>query len=258
MQDNVITSNKNQLIQKIRKLHTVKGRKQFRQYIVEGEHLVAEAIKSGQIIVEIIVSESYDGTVTDEMRAYDIVMISDSLVTYIAQTQTSQGIFALIQMPNEQMTRLSTEGHRYLLIDAVQDPGNLGTMIRTAAAANYDAIINGEGSVDIYNDKVIRATQGALWYIPIITMNLLEAMDILSQKSIKVYATSLHTTAIPYDRLDASQSMAFIVGNEGAGVSQSIQRASNQVIYIPMPGQVESLNVAVATGIILFHYVNNS
>ena len=125
-------------------------------------------------------------------------------------------------------------------------------MIRTADAAGIDAIILGDGCVDLYNDKVIRSTQGSLWHLPIVNLSLEEAIPLLQQYGIQVYGTGLDASAIPYFELDTQNPCAWLMGNEGQGVDSSLLEMCDQVTYIPMQGQAESLNVAIATAILLF------
>jgi TrmH family RNA methyltransferase len=140
----------------------------------------------------------------------------------------------------------------YLLLDAVQDPGNLGTMIRTADAAGIDAVIIGRGSVDIYNSKVLRAAQGSHFHLPIISGDLHEWIDKLQENDISVFGTALEGASV-YTDITPTDSFALIVGNEGNGVGKDILSSTTANLYIPIYGKSESLNVAVATGILLYY-----
>lgn len=254
--DNMISSAQNNQFKEWRKLHQAKQRRKLGLYIIEGEHLVQEALNylPREQFEAIIFSENYQGFLTNEVSP-DFV-IKDSLAHQLSQTEASQGIFAVIRLP-EKMVQLPQDGTHYLLVDAVQDPGNLGTMIRTADAFNYDAIILGNGMVDLYNDKVLRSTQGSLWHLPIIQMPLDEAISQLQSQNIKVLATALNQTAKSYKDLTNYHSVAIIVGNEGQGVHQKNIDLSDESVFIPMPGRSESLNVAVATGILLSEFANS-
>lgn len=125
-------------------------------------------------------------------------------------------------------------------------------MIRTADAAGYDGVVLGKGTVDVYNDKVLRSTQGSLWHLEVVTLELETAIHALKQQGVPVYATALHQEALAYNELPASDKVALIVGNEGKGVSQTIIDSADKVVYIPMKGKAESLNVAIAAGILMF------
>ena len=138
-----------------------------------------------------------------------------------------------------------------MLIDAVQDPGNVGTMIRTADAAGFDAVILGEGTVDLYNDKVIRATQGSIFHLPIIQADLLLKMDELQKQGVVICASTLEK-AVPIESVERTEKMALIVGNEGQGVNPVLIEKADQLVHIPIYGKAESLNVSVAAGIMLY------
>ena len=139
-----------------------------------------------------------------------------------------------------------------MLLDNLQDPGNLGTIIRSALALGYDQVIMSPESVDLYNDKVIRATQGALFQMPLCQMDLLEAIALLHKQGVGVYGTSLHQ-ALPIDHYQPQKQMAFVLGNEGQGVCQAVLDACDHTLYIPIQG-IESLNVAIAGAIVMYHF----
>lgn len=251
----VIRSANNAKLRSWRKLATSKERRKQQKYLVEGTHLVEEALKHQVAMDCLIMTESYYAEQWDHLQTHDQcftpVLIADSLASQLAQTPSPQGIFAVIEVANDQNLPLN-DGNKYLLVDRIQDPGNLGTMIRTADAAGIDAIILGEGCVDLYNDKVVRSTQGSLWHLPIVTLSLEEAIPLLQQHDIQVYGTGLDFSAVPYYELDTQNSCAWLMGNEGQGVDPKLLGMCDQVAYIPMQGQAESLNVAIATAIFLF------
>jgi TrmH family RNA methyltransferase len=166
----------------------------------------------------------------------------------ISDTETPQGIFAVCKQP--ELSRV--EGKKWLLIDAVQDPGNIGTMIRTADSAGLDAVIVGDGSVDIYNAKVLRAAQGSHFHLPIIRGNLHQWIEKLEQNNIPVYGTALRNAVSMYE-VTPDDTFALIVGNEGQGVNEELLRKTVKNLYIPIYGKSESLNVSVATGILLYY-----
>ncbi|MGX7104194.1 TrmH family RNA methyltransferase [Globicatella sanguinis] len=254
-----ITSKQNAQLKHWRKLATTKGRKQSGQYMIEGIHLIEEALQSGAKIKYLIYSEHYlaKNEPFKMKHSAEEVLLADNCLAELSQTETTQGIFAIIEMGSKP-TAITKEFKRILLVDAVQDPGNLGTLIRTADAANYDAIILGTGTVDVYNDKVIRSTQGSLWHLPIIQADLNEWIPQAQQQGTTVLATALHQSAIDYRQFELKEAnaLAILVGNEGQGVNQSLIELADQSIYIPMPGQAESLNVGVAGAILMFKFVN--
>ncbi|MCC3356483.1 TrmH family RNA methyltransferase [Bacillus sp. REN16] len=244
-----IESNKNPQIKQWKKLHTKKERDKTETYIIEGFHLVEEALKSDVIIRELIISETVDIPSSWNVDNLSITIVTEKIMKEISDTDTSQGIAAICE---QYSARAEVNFTRLLLIDAVQDPGNLGTMIRTADAAGIDAVIIGEGSVDVYNSKVVRSTQGSIFHIPIVKGNLYDTIDQLKQNGTKVYGTSLKN-AVDYKQAAAEESFAILVGNEGNGVNPELLVKTDQNLYIPIYGKSESLNVAVAAGILLYH-----
>ncbi|WP_062355279.1 TrmH family RNA methyltransferase [Bacillus kwashiorkori] len=244
----LIQSPKNEKVKQWRKLLTKKGRDTTKSFLVEGEHLVEEALRAN-LIQELIVTENYYGKLAKAKYAsLEMFVISNEVAKVISDTETPQGIFSVCKQLNE----TNIEGSKFLLIDAVQDPGNLGTMIRTADAAGIDAVIVGTGSVDIYNSKVIRSAQGSHFHLPVVRSELTRWINQLQQLNIPVYGTSLENGISMYE-ITPSHSFALIVGNEGQGMSQELLKLTEKNLYIPIYGKSESLNVAIATGILLYY-----
>jgi RNA methyltransferase, TrmH family len=247
-----IESVKNTQVKQWKKLHTKKEREHTKTFIIEGFHLVEEALKTKEIVREIIVSEKVTIPSTLKVDNVNLTIVTDEVMKFISETETSQGIAAVCDQFQTKSTRFS----KLLLVDAVQDPGNLGTMIRTADAAGLDAVIVGEGSVDVYNSKVIRSTQGAIFHLPIIKANLEEWITSLQEEKIDIYGTALDERAVYYKEVTSTKSFALLVGNEGSGVNANLLSRTTKNLYIPIHGKSESLNVAVATGILLYHLQN--
>ncbi|MFT4415105.1 TrmH family RNA methyltransferase [Fredinandcohnia humi] len=245
-----IESIKNPQIKQWKKLHTKKERDKTGTFIIEGFHLVEEALKCDVVIRDLIVSESIDLPTSWNVTNVSLTIVTEEIMKDISDTETSQGVAAICEQYTTQVN-LSTV-QKLLLLDAVQDPGNLGTIIRTADAAGIDAVIVGEGSVDLYNSKVIRSTQGAIFHIPIIKENLSHSIKKIKQYGMKVFGTSLKN-AIDYKQAQVAESFALIVGNEGNGVHPELLNMTDQNLFIPIYGKSESLNVAVAAGILLYH-----
>lgn len=244
-----ITSSQNNLVKQWRKLiDKKKEREQTGQFIVEGFHLVEEAMKEG-LAIHVMMTE--DVVTPFSLNDVETILITEEIAKLLAETETSQMIFA--HCKKKQSSLDEVQGKRFLLIDAVQDPGNVGTMIRTADAAGVDGIILGKGSADAYNSKTLRAAQGSHFHVPIIQMDLQEAVEQLQARHVPVLATGWTEQAINYREVE-TKSFAIIVGNEGSGVATHLLEMSDEVIYIPMPGRAESLNVGIATGILLFHF----
>ncbi|AGE23302.1 RNA methyltransferase [[Bacillus] caldolyticus] len=241
-----IESPKNARVKQWKKLLTKKGRDETGLFLLEGFHLVEEAVKSNAPLVELMVDER-----TAIPPGWDVsvpvVIVTEAVMKAISSTETPQGIAAVCRKLPAELEGVKTA----LLIDAVQDPGNLGTMIRTADAAGIDAVILGEGCADVYNPKVVRATQGSLFHLPVVKGDLVQWIARFKEQGIPVYGTALEN-AVDYRTVPPSSSFALLVGNEGSGVRREWLEMTTETIYIPIYGQAESLNVAVAAGILLY------
>lgn len=238
----MITSIQNETIKSLMKLKQKKYRDETGLFLVEGYHLVEEALKY-QCAMKIITTENIQ---------YDIetVQVSQNVMNKLAFTKTPQPVMALCQQLKTQ--DILENGKRYLLLDRVQDPGNVGTIMRTALALGYDQVIMSKDCVDLYNDKVIRSTQGALFQMNVCVMDLVEVIVHLQKHGVNVYGTSLHQ-ALSIDEYEKQEKMAFVMGNEGQGISQTVLEACDQALYIPIQS-IESLNVAVASAIVMYHF----
>lgn len=242
----MITSVKNEKVKSWRKLHKRKGRMEQQAFLIEGIHLIEEAWKSKQQIIEIIVEESFP--LPSWSEEYPLEIVTEQVFRQMTQTTTPQGIAAVVAMAENN----KPEGDQLLLLDAVQDPGNLGTIIRTADAAGMDGVILGKGTVDIYNDKVVRATQGSIFHIPVYEADLLVEIEKLKQAEFEIWATALENSE-RYNQLPVPEKIAIIMGNEGAGVDPTLLQAADQRVNIPIYGRAESLNVAIAAAILMYH-----
>ncbi len=241
----MIESKQNQQVKKWKKLHQKKYRDQEKMFLIEGWHLVEEAIKSNWSIETLIIVE---GTQTpSDWDVYPKQFVSTSVMKEISQTETPQGIAAIVH----QKEWVVDEPKRVLLLDQIQDPGNLGTIIRSGLAFDVDAIVLGKGSVDLYNEKVIRATQGGIFHLPVLRGDL---TDWIQQLEGPVYGTDIDEKAKPLPDIRATDSFAVVLGNEGSGVSNELLDQCTESIYIPQNNQAESLNVGIAASIILYHF----
>lgn len=241
----MITSVKNQQIKTWAKLKQRKYRKEQGLFIVEGEHLVEEALKSDWELETIVIKENFEPNF--DLSNHLVEAISDHVFAHLSETKTPQGILAIVKMREEE----EYKKNRLLILDAVQDPGNLGTMIRTADAAGFDAIILGGGTVDLYNDKVIRASQGSIFHIPIIELSLETAVDQLKESGVSICASTLER-AVPVQTIEWPEQVGLIVGNEGSGVNQTLIEKSDLLVHIPIYGKAESLNVSIAAGVMMY------
>ena len=243
----LIESKENTLFKYTKKLKERKYRTKENKYIIEGFRLVQEAFKAKCNIEYLIVNENGKDKLNDYLNEYmdniKIYEMKNELFIQLVATENTQGIIAVVNINN---SIDDIKGDFYLLCDKVQDPGNLGTIIRTAHAAGVSGIILTKGTVDIYNDKTIRSTMGSIFYTPIIYDNDLSFLNKLKSNDFSLVATSLE------------ESKNLSVGNEGNGISDEIFSLADKKVKIPMPGGAESLNVGVATSIILFEKVRQS
>lgn len=246
-----IESSQNAQVKHWKKLVTVrKDRDKSGEFLVEGFHLVEEALKDPSWVLTLIVREGMKIPSDWNLEDVSMVEVTMEIAKEIAETEYSQGIYAHCIQPkstqNEQQNWTNV-----LMIDAVQDPGNVGTMIRTADAAGLDAVILGKGSADAYNPKTVRSGQGSHFHIPIVKGDLSEWLQTFRGKGIPVYGTSLDD-AVTYKHVEPQSQFALIMGNEGSGLSPELLVQTDMNLKIPLHGQAESLNVAVATGILLY------
>jgi RNA methyltransferase, TrmH family len=245
-----VQSAKNQQVKQWKKLHTKKERERSGTYMIEGFHLVEEALKYKGIVKEVLIKEGVDLPSSWNMDDVSVVVLAEDAANAVSATETSQGIFAVCHQAEE--VNLDLKDKTFLLLDEVQDPGNLGTIIRTADAAGIDVIILGEGTADLYNPKVLRSAQGSHFHLPIIKGNLSNWTEQLKNEGVPVYGTALENS-VEYHKVSSTDSFALILGNEGNGVSPAILSATDQNLYVPIYGEAESLNVAIAAGILMYH-----
>jgi TrmH family RNA methyltransferase len=243
-----IHSVKNTQVKQWKKLVTKKERDKTNTFLVEGYHLVEEAFQANRV-AELIISENIDLPSWD-YGSIPVTLVTEEVMKALSDTETPQGIIAVCY--EEPLKESELIGKTFLLIDAVQDPGNLGTMIRTADAAGIDVVVIGEGSVDHYNPKVLRSAQGSHFHLPVVKGSLSEWMEKLRDQQIPVFGTSLENGQ-NYLETKASEAFALLGGNEGSGVSKELLAKTTSNLYIPIYGKSESLNVAVATGILLYY-----
>jgi RNA methyltransferase, TrmH family len=243
-----IQSDKNPQVKQWKKLLTRKERDKTGMFLVEGFHLVEEALSKKEDVEEIILSERTEVPPSLDYGSIPVTVVTDEISRQLADTETTQGIFAVCSQPKNPQTH----GKTYLLIDSVQDPGNLGTMIRTADAAGIDAVIVGKGSVDMYNPKVLRSAQGSHFHLPVLSGDLSEWIPKLQAENIPVFGTALENGVV-FTEAENNDAFALLVGNEGSGVNKELLDKTTNNLYIPIYGQSESLNVAVAAGILLYY-----
>ena len=248
----IISSTDNKTVKQLKKLHEKKGRDKENAFIVEGEKLTIEAIENNAEILIII----FRGSIIEGFRipdTADVVVMTEELFDNLVDTVTPQPVMAIVKKPTLQMPE-ACESNKdgYIVLDSIQDPGNVGTIIRTAEAAGFKGILSVKGTADPFSQKVVRAAAGAIFRIPIITLeNEEEALTYLITKNIRplicdASADSFHTDC------NLKGDVAFIVGNEGNGISKYFLDNINDSVAIKMQKSSESLNVAIAAAILMF------
>ncbi len=236
---NEILSLKNPKLKTWMKLHDKKYRDNAGCFLIEGEHLIKEAQANGVLETLLVLKDTNYDFEFIENSYY----VNEAILAKLAQSKSGSNCIGICKFIKLQPTNLS----RVLLLDDVQDPGNLGTIIRTSVAFGFEKIYLSKQCVDVYNDKVIRSTQGALFQIAIERADLHEVINELKTNDFKVYATNLKA-AKNLSETKFNQRTALVFGNEGSGVSQSVLELADENIIIEMAG-FESLNVAIAAGI---------
>lgn len=236
----VYTSCNNEKIKNLRKLKEKKYRDKMGLFLVEGEHLINEAYHS-HVLNEIILLEGMKSNID-----VPISYATKEVISSLTDVESPSNMIGICHKKEE------TEYHdKIVILDDIQDPGNLGTIIRSAVAFHVDTIVISEKTVDLYNPKVIRASQGMIFKINIIRTNLEMFIQNLKQEHYKILTTQVNGGK-NIKNLEKIEKVAIIMGNEGNGVCQDILKLSDELIYIPMSKQCESLNVAIATSIILY------
>lgn len=257
----IITSKDNDIIKSVRKLKEKKFRDQNNEYIVEGIKMIKEAILEEAVIKLIIVCEenvnsgTIDKKLLYEIAKYECIYVNKKIFSLITDVQNPQGILAVIEKQNSE-ENIDYKEDVIVVLDGIQDPGNLGTILRTIDSVGLNQVIVSKETADAYNPKVVRSTMGAIFRVNIIESdNLLETLKNLKKHKYKIMATSLETQNSIYD-VDYSKKV-IVIGNEANGVSEEILDYSDEKIKIPMLGKTESLNASVATAVILYEYVRN-
>ncbi len=268
-----ITSTGNRYIKEVRELlKKAKARRESGLFVAEGERLCSEIPK--EEIVRIFVTSDYKGRMPGEnsgevlhssdsgknsvgrntkagFYGADVFRVSREIMEYMSDTKTSQGILAVVK----QRHYSKLEGDLFLILDTLQDPGNMGTIFRTAEAAGVDGIVMNRNCVDIYSPKVVRATMGAMFRMPFLICDDLPAeINRMKSQGIRMYAAHLKGEKNHWE-FDYRIPSAFMIGNEGNGLSDEIAALSDEYLRIPMMGETESLNAAVAATVLMYETV---
>lgn len=253
----MITSETNQQIKEIIRLQKQsKYRHKTFQFVAEGVRMVKEAAESGclkKIYISDFVIEKMQETLTEFLEKYPYEEISDKIFQKISDTVTTQGILCIAEIPEHNLeTVLDDKKHMWLLLDGVRDPGNLGTIMRTAEGAGMSAVIMSKGTVDLFNPKTIRSTMGAVFRMPFIYVDdLADIVEKIKNKGYDVYGTAMKGSVV-YDKPDYTKGAGIVIGSEADGLSNSIMKHMSGFIRIPMEGGIESLNAAVAAAVVMY------
>ena len=245
----MITSKSNQKLKKVKKLlSSARERRDSGLFVIEGVRLFTEAPR--ELVETVFISQDCP---VDVSSYPEVEMVERGIFRELSDTVTPQGILAIVKQPgagSESVLITEKKDRRLLLLDGIRDPGNLGTMIRTAEAAGVGAVWMSPDCVDLYNPKVIRSTMGSIFRVPAFVADLPDRISRLKAAGIPVYGTSLSAEK-SYRDVDLSGA-AIIIGSEANGISRAVSEAVTDNIRIPMHGKVESLNAAVSAAILMF------
>lgn len=239
-----ISSINNEYIKEISKLNEKKYRDKSNKYLIEGLHLVTEALKY-DIIDTVIIREDFNYETNIKY-----IIVSSEVMKKLSDNPSIPKIMAVVNKKES-----TIKGNKILLLDRLQDPGNLGTIIRSAVAFNFDTIILSNDTVDLYNSKVLRSTQGMLFNINILRQDLTNVINELKNNNYTIYGTKVDNG---YDvkEINNINKFALIIGNEGTGISDNILKQCDKYLYIKMNNNCESLNAGVAASILMYEMGN--
>ena len=244
-----ISSLENEYIKKVEKLKTRKFRDRFGLFVAEGERSVRDALSSDFVVEAVIVTEEFLELRGVPDGAECVLSVPDKVFARLCDTETPQGILAVIALP-EKAEKLM--GKRYLYCDCLQDPGNAGTVVRSADAFGLDGVIMSKGSVDVFSPKVIRSSMGSVFHIAIITDADETFLQMAKEEGFFLSVTALHQDSVPLTSAAISEKQIFVIGNEGNGVSEPVLTMADETVHIPMQGLAESLNAGVAASILMY------
>jgi TrmH family RNA methyltransferase len=258
-----ITSKNNKIYKTFQKLTSKKYRDKLGLYLIEGENLLEEALKNKAQIDTVLFRDTLDEKLKEKifgefstlsLKADHIFEVEEKIFNELAQTETSQGVIASIKKPvfsPEDFIKNGVPGN-FVVLDRLQDPGNIGTIIRTADAAAYSLVVCLKGTADLFSPKVVRSATGSLFRVPVIMVDSERSLlEFAKATGKKLVATCLDAKSYYYQE-NLKDNIGLIVGNEGNGISQSLIDASDLKIKIPMASNIESLNVAVAAAIVMY------
>jgi TrmH family RNA methyltransferase len=242
----------NKLIKQVIALANKRDRDKTGLFVLEGERLVSD-IEDMDMIEYVIVSESYKGEYPNTSK---ICLTSDALFAKLSDTVNPQGILAVChKFKYKTDDAFNSKNPFFVILENVQDPGNLGTIIRTADAAGADGVFLSKGTVDLYNPKVVRGTMGSLFHLPIYTnVDINEILGECKKHHIQTLAAHLAGVNTPYN-INLCRPTAILIGNEGNGLTPETATIADELVKIPMPGKAESMNASIAAGILIYEAV---
>ena len=230
-----------------------KVRNEEKVFLVEGIRMFVEV--PAERVEKVYVSETFYNKKKEEIdfSNYKMEILSDTVFQYVSDTKTPQGILCVVKQKEYDVKKLlEAKNPHFMVLDNLQDPGNLGTIVRTAEGAGVDAVFMSKDTVDIYNPKVIRSTMGSIYRMPVVYVeDLIELLEAFKAKGIKSYAAHLEGKN-SYDQESYNEGTAILIGNEGNGLREEVSNAADVWVKIPMLGQVESLNAAIAASVMMF------
>lgn len=254
-----ITSGQNPYYKQAKQLNSRKQREENGLFLVEGVRFLDEAIASKANIERIFISETFlegcSRAYLDVLEGFELNLLPDRLFKELADTETPQGAAAVVKRQRLELDKVLGGRNLYVILEAIQDPGNLGTIIRTADAAGFTGVLVSKGCADVYSPKVLRATMGSIFHIPVVGVtDMRGAMTGLRAGGVKLLAAHLRGD-VSYYQVDMKQNIALLVGSEANGLSEETAALADELVKIPMPGLAESLNASVAAGLLLFESV---
>lgn len=255
-----ILSPSNRTLSHVRKLRKKHVRDEEGLLVLEGANLLEEALRHQVTLTDVLIAEDASTErlaplLAEYVPTSRMKILPRDLFEQVAEAVNGSGFLAIAEKPSmtkEQLRDGLTEGDNILVLDRVQDPGNIGTMVRTAVAAGYRAVLTMKGTADCYSSKVLRATAGMIFAIPVLSVDGPEELISLTKACGKQLTVTDPAGGIPYYSCDLTRNIALVIGNEGRGVDAAIMDIAEKRVTIPMCGEIESLNAAVAAALLMY------
>ena len=244
----IIKSLQNEQIKNFAKLKEKKYRDEMGFFIVEGDHLVRMAYEANCLTTLLVAEEDLENYL-DIVNEDNTIIVTESIINKLSFTKNPQNVIGIARQSNYD----KKDVNKVVVLDSLQDPGNVGTIIRSALAFNYDKIYVSESTVDVYNEKVVRASQGAIFKINVVKKDLNQIYRILNMNDFQIIVTSLTNNSIYLDELKPKDKFAIVLGNEGNGVSEVSLNNATDIVKIKMSDKIDSLNVGVAGSIVMYN-----